>query len=479
MHGREGSSGPAGSFVCGRTSCRLRPPSRSATTACSSPTRSRRTQLLSGTRLADADPDARPAFRVPGQDQRPAERPGDDLLLALSAHGIRDITKEEKDAGRALVMRGGPWSPAEKAGVLDYCQTDVDCLGPLLERMLPGIRSRPKGLGQALLRGRYAAAVARMEHAGVPIDVPLLERLRAELGRDQARADCRGGSGLRHLRRHHIQNGPLRRLAEARGHSVAPDRERQLALDQDTFHEMGRAYPKVAALGDLRHAMGKLRLESLHVGSDGRNRVSLMPFRAKTGRNQPSNAKFIFGPGKWLRGLIKPEPGKVLAYIDWSAQEVAIAAALSGDPAMIDDVQSGDPYLALAKMAGLAPEDATKQSHESVRDQCKACVLGANYGMGYSTLAMRIGSNTMFAKHLLKTMAERYPVLHEVGRNPSSARATCRAGWPRCSGGRGGRSDAPVKRPWTTSPCRPMAPRCFGSPAAWPPNAVSGMRHRS
>ena len=56
-----------------------------------------------------------------------------------------------------------------------------------------------------------------------------------------------------------------------------------------------------------------------------------MPFRSRTGRNQPSNAKFIFGPGKWMRGLIKPPQGKVLAYIDWSAQEVAIAAALSGD----------------------------------------------------------------------------------------------------------------------------------------------------
>ena len=42
-------------------------------------------------------------------------------------------------------------------------------------------------------------------------------------------------------------------------------------------------------------------------GRDGRNRTLLSPFSAKTGRNQPSTTKFVFGPAKWVRGLIKPE----------------------------------------------------------------------------------------------------------------------------------------------------------------------------
>ena len=250
-------------------------------------------------------------------------------------------------------MRGGPWSAEERQEVLAYCQSDVDCLGPLLERMLPGIRSRPKGLGQALLRGRYAAAVARMEHVGVPIEVPLLERLRPNWNAIKL------GLITEVDREFGIYEGATFKTArfaawlKREGIPWPQTESGTLALDQDTFHEMGRADPRIGALGDLRHAMGNLRLENLHVGSDGRNRVALMPLRARTGRNQPSNAKFIFGPGKWLRGLIKPEPNKMLAYIDWSAQEVAIAAALSGDPTMIHDVQSGDPYLALAKMAAL------------------------------------------------------------------------------------------------------------------------------
>src|SRR5690242_18043327 len=49
--------------------------------------------------------------------------------------------------------------------------------------MLPEILSRRRdaslALGQALLRGRYMAAAARMEWNGVPVDTSTLERLRS------------------------------------------------------------------------------------------------------------------------------------------------------------------------------------------------------------------------------------------------------------------------------------------------------------
>ncbi len=63
-------------------------------------------------------------------------------------------------------------------------------------------------------------------------------------------------------------------------------------------------------------------------------------------RNQPSNANFVFGPAKWIRGLIRPPEGYGLAYIDFSSQEIAIAASLSGDELMMRGYAEGDPYLA-------------------------------------------------------------------------------------------------------------------------------------
>ena len=122
---------------------------------------------------------------------------GRGYLSALADHGIASITTEQKTEDRALVMRRrAVGHRRERRRILDYCQTDVDPLGALLERMLPGIRSRPNGFGQALLRGRYMAAVARMERTGVPIDFDMLQRLRRNWGRIKSRSGRGDRQGL-------------------------------------------------------------------------------------------------------------------------------------------------------------------------------------------------------------------------------------------------------------------------------------------
>jgi DNA polymerase I-like protein with 3'-5' exonuclease and polymerase domains len=137
--------------------------------------------------------------------------------------------------------------------------------------------------------------------------------------------------------------------------------------------------------------------------------VLLSPFGAKTSRNTPSNSKFIFGPSTWLRGLIKPEPEWAVAYVDWSQQEFGIAAALSNDPAMMDAYCSGDPYLAFAKQARLAPPSASRRTHNRERELCKACVLGVQYGMGSEALARRINLPAIYGRDLLELHRQTYP----------------------------------------------------------------------
>jgi DNA polymerase I-like protein with 3'-5' exonuclease and polymerase domains len=134
----------------------------------------------------------------------------------------------------------------------------------------------------------------------------------------------------------------------------------------------------------------------------------LSAFQSRTGRNQPSNSKFIFGPSVWLRGLIKPPVGMGLAYVDWSQQEFGIAAALSGDQAMMDAYGSGDPYLAFAKQAGAVPPAATKHSHGAKRELFKACVLAVQYGMEAEALASRVGQPTVMGRELLRMFRETY-----------------------------------------------------------------------
>lgn len=181
-----------------------------------------------------------------------------------------------------------------------------------------------------------------------------------------------------------------------------------LDLADDTFREMAKAYPVVAPLRELRHTLSSLRLFELAVGLDGRNRCLLSAFRARTGRNQPSNSRFIFGPSVWIRFLIRPEPGRALAYIDFEQQEFAIAAALSNDLAMMQAYDSTDPYLAFAKQAGAAPAEATKKTHVAVREQFKQCVLAVQYRMGQQSLAHRIGQSEAHARELLRLHRQTY-----------------------------------------------------------------------
>jgi DNA polymerase-1 len=330
---------------------------------------------------------------------------GAGLLGALAHYGLDGIGTIEKDAMRDLILRGEPWTDAEREAILDYCESDVEALARLLPAMLPKI-----DLPRALLRGRYMAAVARMERNGVPVDVETLELLRrhwsdiqdqliAEVDRDYGVYEGRTFKADRFAEWLTRNNIPWPRLDSGR-----------LDLSDDTFREMARAYPIVAPLRELRVALSQMRLSDLQVGEDGRNRTMLSAFRARTGRNQPSNTKFIFGPSVWLRGLIQAPPGYGIAYIDWAQQEFGIAAALSGDPLMMDAYHSGDPYLAFAKQAGAAPPDATKATHKAIRDQFKSTVLAVQYGMGADALAQRIGQPPIRARELLRLHRETYRV---------------------------------------------------------------------
>jgi hypothetical protein len=182
-----------------------------------------------------------------------------------------------------------------------------------------------------------------------------------------------------------------------------------LALDDDTFREMSRLYPaQIGPIRELRYTLGQLRLTDLAVGIDGRNRCLLSAFGSRTGRNQPSNSRYVFGPSCWLRSLIKPGPGKALAYVDWSQQELAIAAALSGDKRMQEAYNSGDFYLMFAKMAGAVPGAGTKQTHAAIREQFKTVALGVLYGLSADGLSRKLNVPLCRGRKLLAMHRETF-----------------------------------------------------------------------
>jgi DNA polymerase I len=327
---------------------------------------------------------------------------GAGLLGALAYFGLDANGATEKKEMQEAIGNDTWQGHFEPEAILDYCREDVAALERLLPTMLPGI-----DVPRALLRGRYMASSSSMEHAGTPIDVPTLGLLREHW-------DGMQDELIRAIDVHGIYEGRTfksERWAKLIASLSIPWpmlESGQLDLSDGTFRQLAKSYPVVSPYRELRSALSDMRLNNLAVGKDGRNRTILSAFRSRTGRNQPSNTKFIFGPSVWLRGLIKPPPGHGVAYVDWKQQEFGIAAALSGDAAMQDAYLSGDCYLAFGKQAGALPSDATKATHGARRELFKQCVLAVQYGMEAKSLALRIGQPPIVARDLLRAHRETY-----------------------------------------------------------------------
>ena len=288
------------------------------------------------------------------------------------------------------------------------CEGTADAICLLYQKMKSELH-----FPYCLIRGKYMQSVAFMEIQGIPIDTSLLNLLLDKwkwicekmIGQKDPNGVYNSGSFCEHNFENYLHEKQIPWPRHPSG---------KLRLDEETFRFKARAYPKyIARYYELRCALNKLKLPNLAISSDGRNRVNLGPFRSTTSRNQPSSIRFIFGPSTWTRGLIKPNKGTFIAYIDWCQQELGIAAALSGDKNMQDAYNSGDPYLTFAQMAHAVPATATKESHPTERAVYKICMLAVQYGMGPESLAQELGKPVYEANQLLGAHKMAFPAYWE------------------------------------------------------------------
>jgi hypothetical protein len=301
---------------------------------------------------------------------------------------LDSIAPKRKDAMRERIMKGWPFTAEEREQILAYCAEDVEMLRQLLFKLLPHI-----DLPLALHRGEFVAALARSEHVGVPIDMEIFPQLADKKTWREMRDSMVplvdvNGVYVRDKLGWHFNIARFEEMTVAEGISWPRKEETgKLDLRRKTFESMAKAYPQqIEPLRQLRYIRDKLRSIQLSVGRDGRNRTVLWPFSSKTSRTQPKAKHWIFSPAVWLRFTIKPEPGKALAYLDYSSMEFLGAAALSDkhvgpNNPMLDLYQSGDPYLNFGKTVGQLARDATREmlGVEAKRDQLKVMCIGTQY----------------------------------------------------------------------------------------------------
>jgi hypothetical protein len=341
--------------------------------------------------------DLYPEFRILTNDLPVPHGRG--LLGAMQWFGLDGLEAAQKDLLRKRILAGGPYSAEDRRAITAYCQSDVNALFQLFPRLVGDTTN----LIPALWRGEYMKTIALAEHAGVPVDAALYRRMVEHWPALQAHAINQVNAIIPVFENSHFRAARFQSWLASQGlladWPTTPTGV--LALDEDTFRQAAALHPQLEPLRQVRQLLGQLHQPGLTVGADRRNRCLLSPFGTKTGRNQPSTTKFIFGAPSFLRGLIRPESGKALAYVDWEQQEFGIGAALSGDAAMQSAYNSGDPNLSFAKFAGVVPDDATKDSHPRERALFKTTVLGTQYLIGCHSLASRLGSTLQEAQDLL------------------------------------------------------------------------------
>jgi hypothetical protein len=338
------------------------------------------------------------------EDER---RIGYRLIDALRFYGV-EVSEQDEAHKREMQLRaaqGEPFTADEWRALIAYCGEDVS----LLARLFRAMRDRIN-LPAALVRGRYTTAIGQQMHRGIPVDRDPLERFleaRPRL-RQQLIDEVPSAAPLY----------PAGRFCEARlddwceGEEIGWPRrgDGRPELRRDTMSRVAALEPRVGPLASLRSRLAKLEDVSITIRSDDRIRPNYMPMRTRTGRNRPKASDYPMLQAKWLRGFLLAPRGRALAQLDFKAQEVYIAAALSGDCHLLLDV-TGDPYLGFAIRSGFAPAGATKSSHGALRELFKSALLGVTYGMGERSLAAKLGSDVATAREIRSQFRRHYRTL--------------------------------------------------------------------
>jgi hypothetical protein len=327
-------------------------------------------------------------------------------LLGVLRHifGGASISAGHKKDWRDRIIAGPPYLLEEQCGILDYNETDVHPLGPLFRAILPHMGE----LRHALYRGRYFWPMARMMLRGIPVDYPrwlkftsswptLQDRLIEETDRKYGMFEGRT-----------LKDNLILAYALRKGIDWPLSATGKPLRNEEVRRDLVLAHPELQDWHELVTLLKIMERNKIAIGDDGRNRTGLMPFATKTGRNAPSNSKYIFGPAKVFRFFIQPPPGRVLIHRDFSQQEIAIAAIVSGDMELLREYESGDVYIAMAKRFGFVPADATKASHPDIRNMFKVVTLAILYGMSARGLAKLTGLTRFEANALLIKMRVTY-----------------------------------------------------------------------
>lgn len=355
---------------------------------------------------------------APDETRQKPRRRLSDACRAYGIAGWEDLDKEEmsKDIGNGL------WRKYGKPMVLQYNEEDVKASTTLLRRQLTGhSHFKPVNVERVLRWSEYSSkTVSQIQARGMPIDMVLWNLVQENLAAVVTALLQRFDPSFGHPNSIYTPDGEwsderFEAWLVRAGIRAWPRLETgKIQIDGDAFKLMYHVHPKIEGLHALRDALGVIVRARIPIGPDGRNRPSLFPFGTATGRN--AQAKSLFNAHASMRSFMLFPQDTIAVYLDWRCQEVAVAAAYSGDERLMEDYAGGDIYHALAVMCGLTNDTDIKRwkdLNSGQRQQMKSLQLGINYGMGVRSLAKGLGRHRLIASEVLIRHEQRYPTYWE------------------------------------------------------------------
>lgn len=359
-------------------------------------------------------------------------------LKALSSHHIDSAAPDTQD-GLVAVFRSlgytkeGGWAviPTDHPVYVRYAGLDVIFTSRLFDVLEPALHDW--GLGRlAAFEHEVARVCATIQRTGFLVDPDYLTELSARLASEAEHHRVRAGrygvttvNSTRHVADALTAMGETLTATTATG-AMRVDHSVLLPLaDLDpSWERIGVREPNPLADAVVRAKRASKWMttyaDAIAAGLDGQNRLhpKINALQARTARMSVSSPPLQQLPAgdSTIRQVLVAEPDHVVASVDYSAIEMRVLAALSGDPAMVRAIRDG---------VDLHDYTATELFGTSFtqRDRKIAKVIGFGkvYGGGVTSLARQTGSTVADVRRAVAAYDRAFP-----GVTPYSSRLTAR-----------------------------------------------------
>ena len=361
------------------------------------------------------------------------------LSLGIDLHGLSldtaiaayllDPADSRYAIGELLERYTGDTLPTEGApsGELDFGDGPSDealaaaRTALAVSRLAPAVESALEAQGMAALyrdiENPLVRVLARMEHAGVAVDIGELRALNERFTSECQRlmAEVHRVAGREFNLNSTIQLREI--LFEERKLTPVKKTKTGFSTDAQTLEKLRDQWPEFInplleyrEFEKLRSTYGEGLLAE--VAPDGRIHATFNQTVARTGRlssDQPNlhNIPVRSEEGRQFRKAFVAAPGNVLLIADYNQIELRCIAHLAQDPGLIDAFTSGEDIhnATAARVFGVDPKAVTLEQ----RSKAKMVSYGLAYGMEAYGLAQRLNISRNEAADILNAYFAAFP----------------------------------------------------------------------